>query len=89
MGYSQRRRRMKVVSFTTGYAAGDRIIDHLKLTFVAEKPPLPKPIDDKLQLQKYWRLLLSLRSLIALRSEHSKLKSGSPGCSYGGRKEPL
>jgi hypothetical protein len=30
---------MKVVVFITEYAAVDRIIDHLKLTFVAEKPP--------------------------------------------------
>ena len=30
---------MKVVAFITHYAAVDRIIDHLKLTFVAEKPP--------------------------------------------------
>jgi hypothetical protein len=30
---------MKVVAFITEYAAVDRIIDHLKLTFVAEKPP--------------------------------------------------
>jgi hypothetical protein len=27
------------VAFITDYAAVDRIIDHLKLTFVAEKPP--------------------------------------------------
>jgi hypothetical protein len=30
---------MKVVAFITDYQAVDRIIDHLKLTFVAEKPP--------------------------------------------------
>jgi len=30
---------MKVVAFITDYAAVDRIIDHLKLTFVADKPP--------------------------------------------------
>ena len=30
---------MKVVAFITDYAAVDRIIDHLKLVFVAEKPP--------------------------------------------------
>jgi hypothetical protein len=30
---------MKVVAFITDYAAVDRIIDHLKLQFVAEKPP--------------------------------------------------
>jgi hypothetical protein len=30
---------MKVVAFITDYAAVDRIIDHLKLRFVAEKPP--------------------------------------------------
>ena len=31
--------RMKVVAFLTEYAVVDRIIDHLKLTFVAKKPP--------------------------------------------------
>ena len=30
---------MKVVAFITEYAVVDRIIDHLKLTFAAEKPP--------------------------------------------------
>jgi len=30
---------MKVIAFITEYTAVDRIIDHLKLTFVAEKPP--------------------------------------------------
>ncbi len=32
---------MKVISFLTDYAVVDRIIDHLKLTFVADKPPPP------------------------------------------------
>jgi len=31
--------RMKVVAFITEYAVVDRIIDHLKLKFVAAKPP--------------------------------------------------
>jgi len=30
---------MKVVAFITEYTVVDRIIDHLKLTFIAEKPP--------------------------------------------------
>jgi hypothetical protein len=30
---------MKVVAFITEYAVVDRIIDHLKLKFIAEKPP--------------------------------------------------
>jgi hypothetical protein len=30
---------MKVVAFITGHVPMDWIIDHLKLTFVAEKPP--------------------------------------------------
>jgi len=33
--------RMKVVAFITEVAVVDRIIDHLKLTFVAAKPPPP------------------------------------------------
>jgi hypothetical protein len=32
-------RRMKVVAFITEYAVVDRIVDHLKLTFAAAKPP--------------------------------------------------
>jgi hypothetical protein len=34
---------MKVVAFITEQAAGDRIIDHLKLKFIAERPP-PSPV---------------------------------------------
>jgi hypothetical protein len=30
---------MKVVAFITEYAVVDRMIDHLGLTFVADKPP--------------------------------------------------
>jgi len=30
---------MKVVAFITEFSVVDRIINHLKLTFVAEKPP--------------------------------------------------
>jgi len=30
---------IKVVAFVTEHAVVDRIIDHLKLTFAAEKPP--------------------------------------------------
>jgi len=33
---------MKVIVFITDYAVVDRIIDHLKLTFVAERPPPPQ-----------------------------------------------
>ena len=32
---------MKVIAFLTDYSVVDRIIDHLKLTFVAERPPPP------------------------------------------------
>ncbi|MFP4083170.1 MAG: hypothetical protein ACLFVG_10530 [Candidatus Aminicenantes bacterium] len=32
---------MKVIAFITDYAVVDRIINHLKLTFVADKPPPP------------------------------------------------
>jgi len=30
---------MKIVAFITDYTAVERIIGHLKLTFIAEKPP--------------------------------------------------
>jgi len=33
---------MKVIAFLTDYAVVDRIIDHLKLTFMAKRPPPPR-----------------------------------------------
>jgi len=33
---------MKIIAFLTDYAVVDRIINHLKLTFVAERPPPPR-----------------------------------------------
>ena len=36
--------RMKVIAFLTDYAVVDPIIGHLKLTFVADRPP-PLPHD--------------------------------------------
>jgi hypothetical protein len=33
---------MKVIAFLTDYAVVDKIINHLKLTFVAERPPPPQ-----------------------------------------------
>ena len=32
---------MKIIAFLTHYAVVDRIINHVKLTFVADKPPSP------------------------------------------------
>ena len=34
---------MKIIAFITEYAVVDRIIDHLKLTFAAAKPPPVSP----------------------------------------------
>jgi hypothetical protein len=33
--------KMKVIAFLTDYPVVDRIIHHLKLTFVADRPPPP------------------------------------------------
>jgi hypothetical protein len=33
---------MKIIAFLTDYSVVDRIINHLKLTFVAERPPPPQ-----------------------------------------------
>jgi len=33
---------MRIIAFITDYPVVDRIINHLKLTFVAEKPPAPQ-----------------------------------------------
>jgi hypothetical protein len=32
---------MRIIAFLTDYAAVDKIINHLKLTFVADRPPPP------------------------------------------------
>jgi hypothetical protein len=32
---------MKVIAFLTDYAVVERVIDHLNLTFAAERPPPP------------------------------------------------
>ena len=32
---------MRIIAFLTDYAVVDRTINHLKLTFVAERPPPP------------------------------------------------
>jgi hypothetical protein len=34
--------KMKVVAFITDFAVVDKIIDHLKLSFIAERPPPPQ-----------------------------------------------
>jgi len=39
---------MKVIAFLTDYPVVDRIIGHLKLTFVAERPPPPHIADQEL-----------------------------------------
>lgn len=36
---------MRVIAFITEFSTVDRIIDHFKLTFVAEKPPSPRVIE--------------------------------------------
>jgi hypothetical protein len=41
--------RMKVVAFITEVAVVDRIIDYLKLRFVADRPP-PSPVFEKVVL---------------------------------------
>ena len=33
---------MKIIAFLTDYAVVDKIINYLKLTFVADKPPPPR-----------------------------------------------
>ena len=52
--------RIKVIAFLTEVAVVDRIIDHLKLTFVAERPP-PPHID-------YQELLMSAETSAAIKT---------------------
>jgi hypothetical protein len=40
--------RMKIIAFLTEHTVVDRIIDHLKLTFVAERPPPPQVASQEL-----------------------------------------
>ena len=39
---------MKIISFLTDYTVVDKIINHLKLTFVAERPPPPQVASQEL-----------------------------------------
>jgi hypothetical protein len=34
--------RMKIIAFITDFSVVDRIINHLKLRFIADKPPPPR-----------------------------------------------
>lgn len=57
---------MKVVAFLTEYAVVDRIIRHLELTFVAEKPP-PAYVFEQVALvadasQHSWRRVIGSMS---------------------------
>jgi hypothetical protein len=38
---------MRIIAFLTDYAVVDRIISHLKLTFVAERPPPPPMVSQE------------------------------------------
>ncbi|MFQ6052211.1 MAG: acid--CoA ligase [Candidatus Hydrothermarchaeota archaeon] len=38
---------MRIIAFLTDYAVVDRIIHHLKLTFVAERPPPPHMVSQE------------------------------------------
>jgi len=39
---------MRIIAFITDYSAVDRIINHLKLTFAAERPPPPQVVQQEL-----------------------------------------
>jgi hypothetical protein len=52
---------MKVIAFITGYAVVDRIIDHLKLRFVAIKPS-PPHVFTEVALMAAWESGNSARS---------------------------
>ncbi|MFA4925427.1 MAG: acid--CoA ligase [Candidatus Aminicenantales bacterium] len=38
---------MRIISFLTDYTVVDRITTHLKLTFVAERPPPPHAVSQE------------------------------------------
>ena len=70
--------RMKVVAFIPNYPAVDQIIDHLRLTFVAEKPP-PSRVLTEVALTRPPREGLRNAALMAAE------ESGSPA-SFGPRR---
>ncbi len=39
---------MRVIAFITDYSVVDKIINHLKLTFLAERPPPPRVLQQEL-----------------------------------------
>ena len=39
--------KMRVIAFLTDHSVVDRIINHLRLTFVADKPPPPRIADQE------------------------------------------
>jgi hypothetical protein len=43
MVYTQCGGKMRVIAFLTDYAVENKIINHLKLTFIAERPPPAQP----------------------------------------------
>jgi hypothetical protein len=56
---------MRIIAFLTDYAVVDRIINHLKLTFMAERPPPPHMVYQKLLMaaEPPGRLFLIIFSL--------------------------
>ncbi|MFQ6082539.1 MAG: acid--CoA ligase [Candidatus Aminicenantia bacterium] len=41
---------MKIIAFITDYSVVDRIINHLKVTFTAERPPPPHVFHQQLSI---------------------------------------
>ena len=42
---------MRIIAFITDYSVVDRIINHLKLTFAAERPPSPQIVYQELLMK--------------------------------------
>jgi len=59
---------MKVIAFLTDYAVVDRIINHLKLTFVADKTsPTAYRLPGNLDGRRHWRRIFFMTYSLAER----------------------
>jgi len=72
---------MKVIAFITDYPVADRIIDHLKPKFVAERPPPPQVASQELLMAADPRPNISLKALLCQREV--RVISGSSGRADG------
>jgi len=75
---------MKVIAFITEYAVVDRIIDHLKLRFVADKPP-PSHVFEQVALAVFAAIDMAARPTVVFHHDHEGIFIAWSGVSRAGR----